>query len=89
MPDVMIRKINSLNHQVISVDYFNNSPAGLVIVLPVTTRAKGVRSHVAIAPPEAGLKESSFVKCEDLQSISTERLVSPWGIVKRGNDGGS
>jgi len=34
MPDVMIRKINSLNHQVISVDYFNNSPAGLVIVLP-------------------------------------------------------
>jgi len=68
---------------VISVDYFNNSPAGLVIVLPVTTRAKGVRSHVMIAPPETGLKETSFVKCEDVRSISTERLVSPWGIVAR------
>ena len=68
---------------VISVDYFNNSPAGLVIVLPVTTRAKGVRSHVAIAPPEAGLKEPSFVKCEDVRSISTERLVISWGTVTR------
>ncbi|MFA6411673.1 MAG: type II toxin-antitoxin system PemK/MazF family toxin [Syntrophales bacterium] len=75
--------MNSLKHLVISVDYFNSSPAGLVIVLPVTTKAKGVRSHVAIAPPEAGLKEPSFVKCEDLRSISTERLVSPGGIVKR------
>jgi mRNA interferase MazF len=68
---------------VVSVDYFNSSPAGLVIVLPVATKDKGVRSHVAIAPPEAGLKELSFVKCEDLRSISTELLVSPWGIVKR------
>jgi mRNA interferase MazF len=83
MPDVMISKMNSLNHQVISVDYFSNSPVGLVIVLPVKTRGKGVRSHVAIAPPEAGLKEPGFVRCEDLRSISTERLVSPWGIVKR------
>ncbi|MEI7636453.1 MAG: type II toxin-antitoxin system PemK/MazF family toxin [Syntrophus sp. (in: bacteria)] len=28
-------------------------------------------------------EELSFVKCEDLRSISTERLASPWGIVKR------
>ena len=66
---------------VVSVDLFNQSPAGLVIVLPLTTKGKGIRSHVEISPPEAGVKEKSFIKCEDVRSISTERLVSRWGAL--------
>jgi mRNA interferase MazF len=66
---------------VVSVDLFNQSPAGLVIVLPVTAKAKGIRSHVCIDPPEAGIKETSYIKCEDVCSISTERLTSRWGAV--------
>lgn len=66
---------------VISVDPFNQSPAGLVIVLPVTSKNKGIRSHVAVLPPEGGVREVSYVKCEDVRSISTERLVSRWGGV--------
>ena len=66
---------------IVSVDLFNQSPAGLVIVLPVTTKGKGIRSHVCINPPEAGIKETSYIKCEDIRSISTERLTSRWGVV--------
>ena len=35
---------------VISVDYFNQSPADLVIIVPVTTREKGIRSPCPLEP---------------------------------------
>ena len=41
---------------IVSDDVFNSGPAGLVIVLPLTTKSKGVRSHVAVQPPEGGLR---------------------------------
>ncbi len=66
---------------VISVDLFNQGPAGLVVVLPITTKAKGIPFHVPIDRPEAGLRERSFIKCEDVRSVSTERLSSRWGSV--------
>ncbi len=59
---------------IISVDVFNAGPANLVIVLPITSRSKGVRSHVAVQPPEGGLSMASFIKCEDVRSVARERL---------------
>ncbi|MBI3659287.1 type II toxin-antitoxin system PemK/MazF family toxin [Candidatus Acetothermia bacterium] len=59
---------------VISVDEFNHGPAGLVVMLPVTTKAKGIPFHVRIDPPEGGLKLKSFIKCEEVRSIAKERL---------------
>lgn len=67
---------------VVSVDRFNHGPAGLVVVLPITSRAKGVPLHVAVSPPEGGLTIASFVKCEDIRSISTDRLVRRLGSVR-------
>ena len=64
---------------VVSVDLFNQCPAELVIVVPLTTKARGIRTHVPLEPPEGGVKEKSFIKCEDVRSISTERLTSRWG----------
>lgn len=66
---------------VISVDPFNQGPADLVVVLPLTTRAKGIPFHVAVVPPEGGLKERSFVKCEDVRSVAKERFARWWGRV--------
>lgn len=66
---------------VVSVDLFNQGPAGLVVVLPITSKAKGIPFHVEIAPPEAGLNMRSYIKCEDIRSIATERLVHRWGTV--------
>src|SRR5262249_10641243 len=66
---------------VISVDPFNHGPADLVVVLPVTSRAKGIPFHVMIEPPEGGVRQPSFVKCEDIRSVSRSRLQERWGMV--------
>jgi len=68
---------------VLSVDSFNAGPAGLVVVLPLTTRVKGIPFHVKLDPPEGGLSERSFIKCEDVRSISMDQLVSPLGAVSQ------
>ncbi len=61
---------------VISDDRFNHSRADLVVVAPITRTQRGLRAHVRIDPPEGGLKAVSFVKCEDIRSISKQRLRS-------------
>lgn len=68
---------------VISVDLFNSGPAELAVVLPITTRDKKIPLHVEVSPPEGGMKEASFVKCEDIRSVSTERLLARLGEVSR------
>jgi len=66
---------------VISTDPFNEGPGGLVILLPITTRQRPVPFHVEVSPPDGGLAERSFVKCEDVRSVSTERLRKRLGRV--------
>ena len=67
---------------VISDDRLNRSPADLVIVVPITSKDKRIPSHVELSPPEGGLQVRSFIKCEDVRSISTERLVKLLGTAK-------
>ena len=66
---------------VVSVDPFNHGPAGLVIVLPITTKAKGIPFHVQIKPPEGGLRSASYIKCEDVRSVAKERLARRLGAI--------
>ncbi len=66
---------------IVSVDLFNAGPAELVIVLPITSRSKGVRSHVPVQPPDGGLSVASFIKCEDIRSISKDRLLRRLGVI--------
>jgi mRNA interferase MazF len=66
---------------VLSVDPFNHGPADLVVVLPITSKSKGIPFHIPVKPPDGGLKLESFVKCEDIRSISKERLVQKLGSV--------
>ena len=69
---------------VISVDIFNHGSAGLVVMIPITTKEKGIPFHVAISPPEGGISKKSFIKCEDIRSVSTERLFKCLGAVSLG-----
>ena len=59
---------------VVSVDLFNQGPAGLVVILPITTKTRGIPFHVEINISEGGLTKRSFIKCEDIRSIAKERL---------------
>jgi mRNA interferase MazF len=67
---------------VVSVDAFNKGPADLVIVLPITSVAKGINFHVEVKPPEGGLARRSFIKCEEIRCISKGvRLLQRLGAV--------
>jgi mRNA interferase MazF len=64
---------------VVSVDLFNQGAAGLVVVVPITSKDKSIPFHVAVNPPDGGLKVKSFIKCEDVRSLSVERLDNRLG----------
>jgi mRNA interferase MazF len=66
---------------VVSTNAFNRGPADLVVVLPITGTQRGIPLHVRIAPPEGGLKKLSFVKVEDVRSVSKQRCTKRWGRV--------
>jgi mRNA interferase MazF len=68
---------------VLSEDLFNRGPAGLVIVLPMTSTLRNVPSHVPVDPPEGGVKHRTAILCEAVRSISSDRLVARWGAVER------
>ena len=69
---------------VVSDDLFNQSHAELVVVLPITSKSKGIRSHVTVSPPEGGLSVQSYIKCEDVRSISIQRIERRLGKVTAG-----
>jgi mRNA interferase MazF len=68
-----------------SDDAFNHGLAGLVMVVPLTSKVKKSRNipaHIPVAPHEGGLKTASVILCDQLRTISKDRLgKAPWGAV--------
>jgi len=62
---------------IIQTDAANRNPHyPNTIVLTVSTKGKAVPFHVPVNPSEGnGLQEKSFVKCEQILTISKERLT--------------
>ncbi len=66
---------------VISADSLNESRAGIVVVIPLTTTYRGLPSHVEIDRGDSGLDEVSYAKCEDVKSVFEQRLIGRLGVV--------
>ena len=67
---------------IVSPDPINEGPAGLVVAVPFTTRKRSIPTHVEVRPPDGGLREVSFAMCEQVRSLSVERLgPRPFGSV--------
>lgn len=66
---------------VFSVDEFNQGPAELVVVLPITSTIRPIPLHIVVQPPEGGLKVQSRILTDAIRSIGKERLVERWGQV--------
>lgn len=64
---------------VVSADPLNESPAGVVIVVPCTTARRDLPSHIELDPASSGLDQVSYAKCEDVKSVSEERLIAAIG----------
>jgi mRNA interferase MazF len=66
---------------VVSINQLNHGPAQLVIILPITSKFRGIPTHVQIDPPDGGLKKQSFALCEAMRSVSADRFAKRLGSV--------
>lgn len=66
---------------VISANPLNESPAGVLVVIPCTTTHRGLPSHIEIEPGLSGLDDVSYAKCEDIKSVSDRRFIARLGAV--------
>lgn len=69
---------------IVSVDLFNHGAAELLVVLPITSIDKHIPFHIPIDPQQSGLDVRSYIKCEDIRSISKNRLAEHRGQVPPG-----
>lgn len=67
---------------ILSANRFNHGRAELVVIVPITTKDKRIPSHVKVRKGEAGLREESFIKCEEVRCISKDRLTQQHGSVE-------
>lgn len=51
------------------------------MVVPITTTHRGLPSHVEIDRERSGLDQPSYAKCEDVMSISEQRLIARIGDI--------
>jgi mRNA interferase MazF len=68
---------------VIQTDSANSNPRyPNTIIATVSTKGLPVPSHILIHPTQGnGLRENSYIKCEQLLTISKERLEHLYGIL--------
>lgn len=66
---------------IISDDGFNNGPAGLVMIVPITSSHRGIPMHFPVNPPEGGLSTPSVILCDQIRTISTSRLGRRMGTL--------
>ena len=66
---------------VVSAEIFNNGAGGLVVVVPLTSAAYGLRSRIEVEPGGSGLAHTSYARCDQLRVVSTERLASRLGMI--------
>jgi mRNA interferase MazF len=68
---------------VVQTDAANTNPRyPNTIVLTVSTKGLDVATHVAVVPDARnGLREPSWVKCEQVLTVSKQRLITLWGAI--------
>ena len=62
---------------IISDDLYNHSFAEMVIILPITSKNKEIPTHISIDYDFLSIK--SYIKTEDIRSVSIRRLVKKLG----------
>jgi len=65
---------------VISNDLFNRTPHTFCVVVPLTRTNRGIPSHIPVHPPEGGVRDISFIFCEQVKSLSVTRLRQRIGV---------
>jgi mRNA interferase MazF len=64
---------------VVSADAINEGPWPIVVVVPLTTRDRGMPLHVGLEPPDGGVRTRSVALVEQIHAADRTRLVERWG----------
>jgi mRNA interferase MazF len=52
-------------------------PIQMALVVPLTTRDRGLPHHIAISSTESGLTRASWARTDNVRAISTARFARP------------
>ena len=63
-------------------DRYNRLPRELIILVPITTRDRGIPFHLRVAPPEGGVSRVSYLLCDQPRAMSTRRLLRRLGLMR-------
>jgi mRNA interferase MazF len=66
-----------------STNAFNRGPGELVTVVPITSKVRPVRAYLRIDPPKGGLPLASYIICDQIRTISRDRLSRRFGVVSK------
>jgi mRNA-degrading endonuclease toxin of MazEF toxin-antitoxin module len=58
----------------VSSDYLNQSPFGMLIVIPISNSSPPIRIHVDMPAGEAGLKKPCRIKCDQVGKVDFRRF---------------
>jgi mRNA interferase MazF len=59
---------------VVSADTYNQGCAGLVIVMPITSRQRELYWYVPLNQMEGGLDKQSYIICDQVRNLSVQRF---------------
>ena len=66
---------------VISNNVLNHGHSSLVTIVPMTTKGRPIRSFLRVDPPQGGVSKTSFIICDQVRTISLDRLSRRFGAV--------
>jgi mRNA interferase MazF len=69
---------------IVSVDQLNTSPLGISLAVPLTRTNFANTLHLAIDPPEGGVREQSFAMPEQLRALAHQRVTRRLGSLRPG-----
>jgi mRNA interferase MazF len=68
---------------VASNNVFNRGPGELVTIVPITSKFRPIRAYLRINPPEGGLPQISYIICDQIRTISRDRLSRRLGVLSK------
>lgn len=51
-------------------------PIEMALVIPLTTRDRGLPHHIAVSSAESGLNQPSWARTDDIRAVSLRRFLS-------------
>lgn len=61
---------------VMSANAYNQGPAGLAVIMPITSRFRELYWQVPISTAETDLDKKSYIICDQVRNVSLQRFAS-------------